>query len=131
MKFHIIPSLSSCTHSYYSAEWPPRSQCLAFGLNLISISISISEFVLKIRTLSALAFLPTRKVVEAFDMLIDHNIIPHEADRRGRRRAPKFHVAMWSYFNKYSWTYLFLLSLLLLLKWFFLLLKIHIMRSKD
>ena len=65
--------------------------------------------------LSALAFLPTSKVVEAFDILIDHNIIPHEAenlldyfedtwigrpDRRGRRRAPKFNVALWSCYDR-------------------------------
>ena len=39
-----------------------------------------AQFALNIRMLSVLAFLPPNKVAEGFDMLIDHNIIPHEAE---------------------------------------------------
>ena len=74
-----------------------------------------AEFALNIRMLSALAFLPPNRVVEGFNLLIDENIIPGEADsvldyfednwigrpdRRGRRRAPKYNVDMWSCFER-------------------------------
>ena len=73
------------------------------------------QFALNIRMLSVLAFLPPNKVVEGFDMLIDYNIIPHEAenvldyfedtwigrpDRQGRLRAPKFHINIWSCYER-------------------------------
>lgn len=69
-----------------------------------------SSFALRMRYLSALAFVPVGQVVAAFDAVLDAGIIPAEAEdvllyfednwvgrphRRGRRN-PKFPLEMWN-----------------------------------
>nr|CAI5817093.1 unnamed protein product [Callosobruchus analis] len=64
--------------------------------------------------LSALAFVPTTDVVEAFEILCDENMLPEDAQpildyfedtwigrpqRRQHRRSPRFSHSMWNCFN--------------------------------
>nr|CAI5828080.1 unnamed protein product [Callosobruchus analis] len=72
------------------------------------------EFALKMKFLSALAFVPTTDVVEAFEILCDENMLPEDAQpildyfedtwigrpqRRQHRRSPRFSHSMWNCFN--------------------------------
>lgn len=73
-----------------------------------------AEFALKVRRLSALAFIPVPKVVETFEFLVENEIFPDELQgvvdyfedtwigrpcRRSRRRAPLFKHEMWNCFD--------------------------------
>lgn len=73
-----------------------------------------AEFALKLRLLSAIAFVPAANVVDAFEILCDENVLPAEAQRvvdyfediwigrpqrRQRRRAPYFPHDMWNCFD--------------------------------
>nr|CAI5844980.1 unnamed protein product [Callosobruchus analis] len=72
------------------------------------------EFALKMKFLSALAFVPTTDVVEAFEIVCDENMLPEDAQpildyfedtwigrpqRRQHRRSPRFSHSMWNCFN--------------------------------
>lgn len=73
-----------------------------------------AEFALRLRMLSSLAFVPVDEVTRAFDILIDGNVLPDEAqplidyfedtwigrpDRRQRRRHPMFALQMWNCYD--------------------------------
>ncbi|XP_031350480.1 uncharacterized protein LOC116176146 [Photinus pyralis] len=73
-----------------------------------------ADFALTMRYLSALAFVPLNELVQSFDLLLDNNVFPPEAqpvidyfedtwigrpDRRLRRRAPRFAHVMWNCYN--------------------------------
>uniref|UniRef100_H2XZ20 MULE transposase domain-containing protein n=1 Tax=Ciona intestinalis TaxID=7719 RepID=H2XZ20_CIOIN len=70
-----------------------------------------AEFALKLRMLSALAFVPTDQIVTSFEALCDSNILPPSAqpvidyvednwigrpDRRAVRRDPRYAHALWN-----------------------------------
>ena len=111
----ISSEFPSCTNYgcfFHFCQCLYRKLC-EFGLK--SHYDTDAQFALNIRMLSALAFLPPNRVVEGFNMLIDSEIIPHEAenvldyfedtwigrpDRRGRRRGPKFNIDIWSCYDR-------------------------------
>lgn len=72
-----------------------------------------TDFALKLRLLSALAFVPTADVVEAFETICEQNVLPAEAQsvfdyyedtwigrpQRGRRRLPLFSHDLWNCYD--------------------------------